>query len=67
MVKADTFVLFLILRGNLLVLPIAYDVGYRFLIYSHYYVEECSLYSHVAECFYNKWVLDFIKPFYHIY
>ena len=37
------------------------------LIYALYYVEECSLYSHFAECFYHKWVLYFVKCFFCIY
>ena len=52
-VKADTLVLFLILVGKLLVfvhwvwcwLQVSH-------IYSLYYVEICSLYSHFAECFF---------------
>ena len=48
-------------------LSIEYDVGCRFLIYGLYYVEECFLYSHFAECFYQKWVLDLIKCFSCIY
>ena len=39
----------------------------RSLIYGLYYVEECSLYSHFAECFYHKWVLYFIKCFFPIH
>ena len=31
-----------------------------------YYIEECSLYSHFAECFYQKWVLCLIKCFPHV-
>ena len=40
-------------------LSIEYDVGCRSLIYVLYYVE-CSLYTHFAECFYQKWVLYLI-------
>ena len=32
-----------------------------------WHVEECSLYSHFAECFYHKWVLHLIKYFFCIY
>ena len=53
--------------GKLLVLPIEYDVGCRFLVYGLYYVEECSLDPHFAECFSHKWVLYLIKCFFHIY
>ena len=42
--KADTLVLFLILVGKLLVLPIEYDVGCRSLVNGLSHVEECSLY-----------------------
>ena len=42
--------------GKALFLSIDYDVGCRSLIYGLYDVEECSLYSHFAECFYQKWV-----------
>ena len=66
-VKADTFVFFLIWVGKVYFLPIEYDVGYRFLIYGLYYVEICSLYSHFAECFHHKWVLYLIKCFFCIY
>ena len=48
-------------------LPLEYDVGCRFLIYSLYYVVGFSLYSHFAECFYHKWVLYFIKCLISIY
>ena len=34
------------------------------LSYGLYYVEECSLYSHFADCFYQKWVLYLIKCFF---
>ena len=30
-------------------------------------LRKCSLYSHFAECFYQKWVLYLIKCFFHIY
>ena len=49
-VKTVTLVLFLILRGKLLVLPIEYN-GSRFLVYCLYYGKVCSLYSHFAKCF----------------
>ena len=42
-------------------LSIEYDVVWGSLIYGLYYVEECSLYSHFAECFHQKWVLYLIK------
>ena len=64
--KSGHLVLFLILAGFQF-LPIEYDVGCRSLIYSPYYVEECSLYSHFAECIYQKWVLYLIKCFFRIY
>ena len=67
-VKAGILVLFLILVGKLLVfLSIEYVVGCRSLVYDLHYVEECSLYSHFAECFNHKWVLYFIKSFFYIY
>ena len=37
------------------------------LSYMALYVEECSLYSHFAECFYQKCVLYLIKCFFRIY
>ena len=47
-------------------LSFEYDVGCRSLTYGLYYVEECSLYSHFAECVYQKWVLYLIKCFFRI-
>lgn len=35
--------------------------------YGLYYVEVRSLYSHFAERFYHKWMLDFVKCFFCIY
>ena len=60
-VKLDTLVLFLILRGKVLVLAFEYDAGCKFLLYGIYYVEECSVNSHFADCFYHKWMLYLIK------
>ena len=53
--------------GKALFLSIEYDVGCQSLIYGLCYVQECSLYSHFAECFYQKWVLYLIKCFFWIY
>ena len=66
-VKADILVLFLILGGKLLVLAHWVYVDCRSLIYGVYFVEECSLYSHCAEHFYDKWVLYLIKSLFSIY
>ncbi|KAF6131092.1 hypothetical protein HJG60_007993 [Phyllostomus discolor] len=51
----------------ILILSIEYDIGCRSLRYGLYYVEECFLYSHFAECFYHEWVLHLIKCFFCIY
>ena len=45
-------------------LSIEYGAGCRSLIYGLYCVEECSFYSHFAECFYHKWMLYLIKFFF---
>ena len=37
------------------------------LSYMAFIVEECSLSSHFAECFYHKWVLYLIERFFRIY
>ena len=65
--RVDNLVLFLILVGKISVFPIEYDVGCRSLIYGLYYVEEWSLCSHFAECFYHKMLLYLIKCFLPIY
>ena len=44
-----------------------YDVSCRFVIYGLYYIEVCSLYAHVLESFYHKWVLNSVKSFFCIY
>ena len=41
------------------------SVGLSYMAFIRF--EECSLYSHFAECFYCKWVLYLIKCFFHIY
>ena len=66
-VKADTLVLFLILVGNLLSFPVHFDVGCRFLVYSPYYVEIYSLYSHFAECFIINGCCTLSNVFFWIY
>ena len=43
-------------------MPIEYDVECRSVLYGLYYVEECSLYSHFAECFCHKWVIIILIP-----
>ena len=40
-------------------------VGFSYVAFI--YVEECSVYSHFAECFYHNWVLYFTKCFFSIY
>ena len=49
-VKVDTFIIFLILVGKLLVFARWVWCCCRFLIYDLYYVDVCSLYSHFADC-----------------
>ena len=44
-------------------MSIEYDVGCRSVIYGLYDVEECSLYSHFAECFYQKWCCTLSNAF----
>ena len=40
-------------------------VDYRFVIYSFYYFEACSLYTHFIEIFfYHNWLLNFVKCFF---
>ena len=39
------------------------DVSLGFVICVFYYVELGSLYAQFLECFYQKWVLDFVKAF----
>ena len=47
--------------------PLSYSVGCRFLIYSLYYVDIFSLYSHFTESFCHKMVLYFFKCFFSMY
>nr|KAF6488970.1 cyclin H [Molossus molossus] len=54
---------YLILRKTLLAFPLEYDVACRFIIYDLYYVEVCSLYSHLAESLYQEWVVVLSNPF----
>ena len=56
-----------ILRGMLIILPAENDASSGLLIYGLYHVQVCSLYSHFAESFYHKRVLDFIIRFFCIY
>ena len=43
-----------------------YDVSCEFVIDAFYQVEEIYVHSWFAECFYNEWVLDFVKCFFSI-
>ena len=52
-VKADTLVLFMILNETLLIFA-NWILTCRFHIYSFYFVEICSFYSHFADCFYHN-------------
>ena len=63
-VRADSFVLFLILREMLLVF---FPLSMMSAVGSSYMAFIILRYSHFAKCFYHKWVLDFIKYFLHIY
>ena len=47
--------------------PLSIMLALGVSIYGLYHVEECSLYSHFAECLYHKWVLYLIKCFFRIY
>jgi hypothetical protein len=46
--------------------PCSPDVGYRFVIYSLYNVEECAFYSLFLESYYER-MLIFFKGFFYIY
>ena len=67
-VKANILVLFLILRGMLVVFP-HWVWCWQWVCHTYglYYVYVCFLHPHAAESFYHKWVLDFIKCFFCIY
>ena len=54
-------ILFLILEEMFSAFHIKYDVSYQFVMYSVYYIEECTLYEHFLESFYHKCVFNFVK------
>ena len=41
-------------------------LGYGLPTYGLYHVEVCSLYTHIIESFYLKWMLNFVKSFVYI-
>ena len=62
------FILFLILEEMISAFHHKYDVNWELAIYGLYYVVEvCSLYTHFAESFCHKWMLNFAKSLFCIY
>jgi hypothetical protein len=62
----DTLVSFLILEEWFQLFPIQCNAGYKFVKYSHSYVEVWSFYSLVSSGYHER-MLDFVKGFVCIY
>ena len=67
MVKVDILVLLLILGECFQFFTTEKNVCCRLIIYSPYYVEVGSFYTHFLKSFNHKWVLNFVKGFLCIY
>ena len=60
-IRVGILVLFQILEKSFQLFTIEYNVICGFVIYSLYYVEVYSLYAHVPESFYSKWMFSLVK------
>ena len=60
-IRMGILVLFQVLEKIFQLFTIEYNVICGFVIYGLYYVEVYSLYAHVPESFYSKWMVSFVK------
>lgn len=58
----------LVFEELLSVFIIEYYISCRLIVRGFYYVELCSIYSHIVESFFNhKWTSNFVKCFFFIF
>ena len=66
-IRVGILFLFQILEKSFQLFTIEYNVICGFIIYGLYYFEVYSLYAHVPESFYSKWMFSFVQSLFCIY